>query len=360
VRYMAPEQIVGSPLDRRADIFSAGMVLWELATGELPWKGTSEITIINRVINGELPPIRSVAPTVREDIEQICTKAVHFDREQRYATAAEMEAAIEQVLSTMTARVAPRDIGRVVAEHFDDVRVTTRRVIEAQLAKSDRREATAVVPVGQLLHVGSEPGPLPDAIAARRSRQVWASLSVVAAVGLCAALFALLGRHSHAEQLAASTPSLTKPEEPAPSTAESTSSPVPRAEMRVEPRVETRVEMRVEIRLQAIPPSGTIFFDAERLSTNPAVITRVADGSTHTVRAEARGYAGRTVQIVVDSGADLVLTLERAPSVPSPPMPAQRLSAGGSAASPPPPPPDCNPPYYIDEQGIKKFKPRCI
>jgi tRNA A-37 threonylcarbamoyl transferase component Bud32 len=343
-RYMSPEQIVGtaSP-DRRADVFSAGMVLWELAAGESPWKRTAEITIINRVINGELPSIRSVAPTIREDVEQICTKALQFDRDQRYATAAEMEAAVEQVLSTMTSRVAPRELGSVVASHFGDVRAATKRVIEEQLAKSDRVDATAVAPLVPFLHVGREPKVLAGADAARRSRQIWAGVSVAAAAGGCAAVFALLGRHTRTERLPAPDALSSAAEVSASAIAQAPSAPA----------------SEVDIHVRAIPPSAAIFFDEQRLPTNPAVLARVADGALHSVRAEARGYVSRTVQIVVDSGADLVLTLERGPSAPTSRVATERPSADSSTA-PPAPPVDCNPPYYIDEQGIKKFKPRCI
>jgi serine/threonine-protein kinase len=344
VRYMSPEQIVGtSSLDRRADIFSAGMVLWELAAGESPWKRTAEITIINRVINGELPSIRSVAPTIREDLEQICTRALQFDRDRRYATAVEMEAAIEQVLSTMIARVAPREIGRVVSNHFDDVRDATKRVIEEQLAKSDRVDATAVVPVVPLLHLGGERPVSADPVAARRSRQIWAGVSVAAAAGGCAAVFALVGRHSHADSFRLPDALASATEVSVLADAEAASAPA----------------SEVEIRVRAIPPSAAIFFDEQRLPTNPAVVARVADGSLHSVRAQAHGYVTRTLQIVVDSGVDLVLTLEREPSAPTPAIPTERPSAGRSAA-PTAPPLDCDPPYTIDEQGIKRFKPRCI
>jgi eukaryotic-like serine/threonine-protein kinase len=144
VRYMSPEQILGAPaVDRRADIFAAGMVLWELAARESPWKGASEIAIINHVINNELPSMPLLAPAVPAEIERICSKAILFDREKRYATAAEMAADLEQVLSKMNARVLPRDVGRVVCEHFRDARASTKRIIESRRRPPRAGELTA-------------------------------------------------------------------------------------------------------------------------------------------------------------------------------------------------------------------------
>jgi eukaryotic-like serine/threonine-protein kinase len=162
VRYMSPEQILGSPpVDRRADIFAAGMVLWELAAGESPWKGASDLTIINRVINNELPSMTVAAPGVAPDIQRICTKAIQFDRENRYATAAEMAADLEQALSKMNERILPRDLGRVVSEHFREARATTKRSVEEELAKWERGESTHVhlsVPVPDAPKPSASPG----------------------------------------------------------------------------------------------------------------------------------------------------------------------------------------------------------
>jgi hypothetical protein len=112
----------------------------------------------------------------------------------------------------------------------------------------------------------------------------------------------------------------------------------------------------VEIRVRAVPQSAALYFDDQRLESNPAAVSRPADGTVHSVRADAKGYLPRTVQIVVDKGADLVLTLDRAQSSGSraAPRPAQTNESQGAK------PPDCSPPYYIDARGIKMFKPQCI
>src|SRR5262249_23917839 len=60
VRYMSPEQITGQPIDRRADIFAMGVMLWEAATGKRMWRGQTDAAIMRHVINGEIPTPTSV------------------------------------------------------------------------------------------------------------------------------------------------------------------------------------------------------------------------------------------------------------------------------------------------------------
>jgi serine/threonine protein kinase len=338
VRYMAPEQIVGTqPLDRRADIFSAGMVLWQLSTGELPWSDQADITIINRIINGELPSINDIAPDVPKDVARIFVKATEHERGDRYATAADMVADIEQVLASLDSRVGARDIGAVVLDNFGEARAAMKKTVS-----NIDDETAAPIAVPQL----RPPTPSQRTIAERaggRRWSLWWSLGV-AAIGVAGAAVLLFGRrerdHGPSAVATPADPAMTASS--VPETASAAPSP--------------RDHALVEIRVRAIPSSAVLFFDDERLAGNPAVITRTADESLHTVRAEARGYATRAVQIGVDNGVDLVLTLDRAPNVRArPPTPRTAPPARSSEASP-----DCTPPFYIDEHGFKKFKPECI
>src|SRR4051812_28427385 len=59
LRYMPPEQIAGESVDRRADVFAAGVMLWEALSGSKLWKGLSDAAIMNRVLAGDIPEPRS-------------------------------------------------------------------------------------------------------------------------------------------------------------------------------------------------------------------------------------------------------------------------------------------------------------
>src|SRR4029434_2518359 len=75
--YMPPEQALGLDVDRRADVFSVGVMLWEAATGQRMWKGMEDVVILARLINGEIPTSpREVNPDVPEAIDAICRRAL--------------------------------------------------------------------------------------------------------------------------------------------------------------------------------------------------------------------------------------------------------------------------------------------
>ena len=89
--YMSPEQARSEDLDVRTDIFSFGVVLYEMATGKKPFTGTNVVTTLHAVINAKPAPPRSVNPAVPKELEAIIGKAMEKDRELRYKNAAEMK-----------------------------------------------------------------------------------------------------------------------------------------------------------------------------------------------------------------------------------------------------------------------------
>lgn len=89
VGYMSPEQVRGQPLDSRSDLFSLGVVLWELCTGERLFEGRPW-DVMQRIAEGSIPPPRARRPDLPVELERIVVKMLAQTPDQRYARAAEL------------------------------------------------------------------------------------------------------------------------------------------------------------------------------------------------------------------------------------------------------------------------------
>ncbi len=92
--YMSPEQIRGEPLDGRSDVFSLGVVLWEMCTGERLFSAATELEEVQLVLKGEVKRPSEVEPAVPDELSEIILKALAFDPKNRFLTAKELARAL--------------------------------------------------------------------------------------------------------------------------------------------------------------------------------------------------------------------------------------------------------------------------
>jgi len=93
--YMSPEQILGEKLDSRTDLFSFGLVLYEMATGQQAFAGDTATLIREAILKRSVRPARQLNPLLPSKLEEIIARALQKNREERYQTAAEVRAALE-------------------------------------------------------------------------------------------------------------------------------------------------------------------------------------------------------------------------------------------------------------------------
>lgn len=99
VHYLSPEQARGGTATKKSDIYSLGIVLYELLTGELPFSGESAVAIALKHLQSETPSVKSIVPSIPQSLENVVLKATAKDPNHRYSSVEEMREDLETVLS---------------------------------------------------------------------------------------------------------------------------------------------------------------------------------------------------------------------------------------------------------------------
>ena len=141
--YMSPEQATGSPVDPRADLYSVGVVLYQMLSGALPYPFQSEMDLLAALVTGRRIPLREKAPGVPESLEAVVDRALQLDVARRYPDAASMRAALRALpLEDADSRA---ELARRV--HESAARQARTPTVSPALAQNVDGPLTADVPV---------------------------------------------------------------------------------------------------------------------------------------------------------------------------------------------------------------------
>ena len=144
--YMAPEQVRAQAVDRRADVFSAGVVLWSALTGRKLFHAETEAATISNILELPVPPPSTIGLKPPPVFDDVALKALERDPDRRYATAQEMEAALQDAVLACGGGAARREIAAWVTDAFH-VDLAARRAAIRDVAAN--RSAAAITPVGR-------------------------------------------------------------------------------------------------------------------------------------------------------------------------------------------------------------------
>jgi serine/threonine protein kinase len=414
VSYMSPEQGRGWKVDARADVFSAGVMLWEALTGKRMREGKNEQEKLWALVSNEIPRASEIKPWVPPELDEICARAMAWNRDERYPNAGAMQQDLERYLVSTGMNVTAREVGSCVSELFREDRANTNSVIEAHIARlrggTVVREKLPIIDVASR-SVGS-PTPSgeramtrppfdpenvtsPDTPSARMADDASSAsearrpvqprrdlrpviITAVAGVVVGIIVIFLVARLTHD----ASPVTRAEPAPPAPQAlpVAPTQPPAVVQAPPAQPAPPPRPPM-IDVEIRVSPGTATVSIDGNMVDGNPFSKHYPVDSETHHVRAGAPGYVAKSVSVAFNANVTLDISLERLPPPPPPPVaaparvtqrprppeparkvePARPTEPTAQPAPPPPPAPQQPQPELVkpaNEINANPVKPR--
>jgi len=159
VPYMSPEQARGEPLDARSDVFSLGVMMFELCTGRRLFRGPNEYETIRMITEGEYPRPSQVNPRISAQLEGVILRALAKDLTKRFQTAREMQVELERVVRDERIAVSTLTLGSWMQMLFEEKLAAQR---EALLQGKQLADVIAAEEPDQYTGAGTEGGSMPS------------------------------------------------------------------------------------------------------------------------------------------------------------------------------------------------------
>jgi serine/threonine protein kinase len=310
--YSPAEQILNVGIDRRTDVFAAGVLLWEAICAKRITQGMAESAILHRRLDGSEPAVLDEKPGTPPELAAICDRALQRDPAERFATAAEMQAALDAFIEGADLRMTDAEVGAIVARAFETERSEVRRLIQQRLESPEENETTAslvLAPPASTSSIDTASRSRPSDTAAtvgvenvltqpaRGSKR--RSLVATATIGV--ALLALIIGVG-VSRAGKSAPDVPGAAPQAPRQAASASLANPETAM-------------IAVSFSATPSSARFTLDGIPLEGNPVESRRASDDNPHVLKVNAPGFVAEERQVRLDRPAriELSLTAEKGP-----------------------------------------------
>jgi serine/threonine protein kinase len=142
--YMSPEQAKAVPIDRRSDLFAAGIVLHEVLTGRRLFQGENEFDTFRKIAEGEIGPPSAIVPGIPVELDRVVMRALDRDRDTRFQTAAEFLEALEASYMPAPARDVATNVERRCGARLAERRSALARMAEGSVAPLDPEQSPRV------------------------------------------------------------------------------------------------------------------------------------------------------------------------------------------------------------------------
>lgn len=166
--YMSPEQMMARDLDRRSDIFSAGVVMYEMLLGTKPFDGDNLLACFHKLMKEGITPPRQIRPDMSPHLESITMTALERDREDRYPTATALRYELQKYIDSEGVSLGPEHLADFLRWLFnpDD---STQVVFD--LPRSQKKSSPQLATAASSVHSGFTPAPSPPPPAVNTARK---------------------------------------------------------------------------------------------------------------------------------------------------------------------------------------------
>ncbi len=129
IPYMAPEQVMGLEIDSRADVYAVGVMLYEMTTGQRPFRNTNDVALMRAIVDEPLTPPQKLIPGYPPELQAIVLKALARNRDERYQTAQDLQAALEEFARRKSLLLSTIPLSRFMVDLFGEKATAYREVL---------------------------------------------------------------------------------------------------------------------------------------------------------------------------------------------------------------------------------------
>jgi serine/threonine-protein kinase len=349
IDYIAPEQIRGEKIDRRADVFALGAMMWEALTGKRFAGGpkVADVTKIHTRVTGGEAKVRDLKPDVPAELARIVELALALDPDDRYATALAFAEDVENYLEGLSRKPTSKTLAELMAPPFNEERTKMRKLVDQQIQLAQRRggvqlgETTGGLPrlgsrtlpsaeidlslndsgfvdlaaeslssrpstgpSGAYVKANLGAGPVPTAVDVsipekpRGASKRTALVLAVVAIGM-GVFFAMQPEPETSVQAAT----------PAGNGEEAQPAVVPKPVV-TQAQAEAEPVVTVKIHIEVTPADAVVTLDGAQLQKLPFTAELQKDAIGHHIVASAPGYESRKVMLPFDSDREVKIELQ--------------------------------------------------